>query len=100
MQAKTFGEKLMARTLYGVRVEGIDVVMTLGDKACRMDYDTALKLAVFLYHSGKVAKKAAGDESRRIIGIADLTDANADEIGAQISRDRTAVFASVGNGKP
>jgi uncharacterized protein YqiB (DUF1249 family) len=85
----------MARTPYGVRVEGVDVVMTLGDKACRMDYTTALKLAVFLYHSGKMAKKAAGDESRRIIGIADLTDANADELEAQFNRDRTAVFAKV-----
>ena len=96
MQSKTFGEKLMARTQYGTRVEGIDVVMTLGDKACRMDYSTALKLAVFLYHSGKVAKKAAGDESKRIIGVADLTDANADELEAQFNRDRTAVFSRVG----
>lgn len=96
MQAKTFGEKLMARTPFGTRVEGVDVVMTVGDKACRMDYSTALKLAVFLYHSGKVAKRVAGDESRRIIGIADLTDGNADELEAQISRDRTAVFSKVG----
>ena len=96
MQAKTFGEKIMARTPYGTRVDGVDVVMTIGDKACRMDYGTALKLAVFLYHSGKVAKKAAGDESRRIIGMADLTDANADELEAQFNRDRTAVFAKVG----
>jgi hypothetical protein len=95
VQAKTFGEKVMARTPYGVRVEGVDVVMTIGDKACRMDYSTALKLAAFLYHSGKVAKKSAGDESRRIIGIADLTDANADELEAQFNRDRTAVFAKV-----
>jgi hypothetical protein len=94
-QAKTFGEKILARTPYGTRVEGVDVVMTLGDKACRMDYSTALKLAVFLYHSGKVAKKAAGDESKRIIGVADLTDANADELEVQFNRDRTAVFARV-----
>lgn len=96
MQAKTFGEKILARTPYGTRVEGVDVVMTLGDKACRMDYSTALKLAVFLYHSGKMAKKAAGDESKRIIGVADLTDANADELEAQFNRDRTAVFSRVG----
>jgi hypothetical protein len=95
MQAKAFGEKLMARTPYGVRVEGVDVVMTVGDKACRMDYSTAMKLAIFLYHSGKQAKKAAGDQSFRLVGIADLTDANADELEAQISRDRTAVFARV-----
>lgn len=96
MQAKTFGEKLMARTQFGTRVEGVDVVVTLGDKACRMDYSTALKLAVFLYHSGKMAKRAAGDESMRIIGVADLTDAGADELEAQFNRDRTAVFSKVG----
>jgi len=96
MQAKTFGEKIMARTAYGTRVEGVDVVMTVGDKACRMDYSTALNLAVFLYHSGKMAKRAAGDDSRRLIGVADLTDANADELEAQFNRDRTAVFARVG----
>lgn len=95
MQAKTFGEKVMARTPYGTRVEGVDVVMTLGEKACRMDYTTAINLAVFLYHSGKMAKRAAGDESRRLIGIADLTDGTLDEIEAQRSRDHTAIFARV-----
>jgi hypothetical protein len=94
-QAKTFGEKLMKRTPYGVRLEGLDVVVTLGDKACRMDYDTALNLAAFLYHAGKMAKRLSGDESVRIIGLADLTDGNAEEMKAQMSRDRTAVFAKV-----
>jgi hypothetical protein len=95
MQAKTIGEKIMKRTPYGVRQEGTDVVMTLGDKACRMEYKVALNLAVYLYYAGKLAKKAAGDDSMRFIGIADLTDGNADELEAQFNRDRTAVFSRV-----
>lgn len=96
MQAKTIGEKLMRHTLYGVRVEGIDVVLTVGDKAIRMDYPTAHKMAVFLRHAGEIAKRSAGDGSLHLIGFADLTDANADEMEAQKSRDGTAVFARIG----
>jgi hypothetical protein len=94
-QSKAFGEKLLKRTQFGVRVEGAAVVFTIGNSGIEMDYDTALKTAIFLYHAGKMAKKAAGDQSRRLIGIADLTDANADELEAQFNRDRTAVFAKV-----
>lgn len=92
MQAKAIGEALMKRTPFGTRVEGVDVVVTLGPKCVRMDYHTAHKLAVFLRHSARIAKKRAGDESRILIPFADLTDANADELEAQISRDGTAVF--------
>jgi hypothetical protein len=62
MQSKEYGEKLLKRTPYGVRVEGVDVVMTVGSKAVRMEYSVALKLGVFLYHAGKRAKKLSGDE--------------------------------------
>lgn len=92
MQAKTVGEKIMRRTMYGTRVEGVDVVLTIGNKAVRMDYETALKLSAFLRHSGRLAKRAAGDQSRKFTVVADLTDANADELEAQRSRDGTAVF--------
>lgn len=92
MQSKEIGEAILKRTPYGTRVEGVDVVMTIGTKAARMDYHTAHKLAVFLRHSARIAKKRAGDESRVFIPFADLTDANADELEAQISRDGTAVF--------
>lgn len=95
MQSKTIGEKLMSRTPFGVRVEGVDVVLSINGAGWQMDYDTALKTAIFLYYAGKLAKRAAGDESRKLIGIADLTDANADELEAQFNRDRTAVFARV-----
>jgi len=92
MQAKTVGEKILKRTPYGVRIEGTVVVMTLGDKAVRMDYDTAITLATFLNWAGRKAKQVAGDGSMRIIGMADLTDAALDELEAQRSRDGTAVF--------
>jgi hypothetical protein len=83
---------ILKRTSYGTRVEGIDVVMTLGTKEVRVDYATAIKLAAFLGHSGRQAKRKAGDGGRSWIGCATLTDANLDELEAQRSRDGTAVF--------
>lgn len=88
-------EALLARTPYGVTTEGIDVVMTVGTAQCRMDYATALKLATFLYHSGSQAKRNAGDFAVNMIGLATLTDGNAEELKADLSRDRTAVFSRV-----
>lgn len=95
MQAKTFGEKLLKQTPYGVRLEGVDVVMTIGTKAVRMEYGVALKLSAFLRNAGRQAKRKAGDESQRFTVFADLTDANLDELEAQKSRDGTAVFSKV-----
>ena len=92
MQSKEFGEKILRQTPYGVRVEGVDVVMTIGTKAVRMEYSVALKLSAFLRNGGRLAKKRAGDESRTWTVCADLTDANLDEMEAQRSRDGTAVF--------
>lgn len=94
-QPEKLGEQLLKQTPYGVTVEGVDVVMQVGTATCRMDYTTAIKLGTFLYHGGKMAKRNAGDASRGVIGIATLTDASADELEAQFSRDRTAVFAKV-----
>lgn len=88
-------EQLLAKTPYGVTTEGIDVVMTIGTAQCRMDYQTALKLATFLYHSGKMAKHNAGNFAVDMIGLATLTDGNAEEMKAEFNRDRTAVFARV-----
>lgn len=89
------GEKLLKLTPYGVRVEGVDVVLTIGKQAATLDYDTALKLATFLHSAGKIAKRAAGDHSLKIIGFAHLTDGALDEMQAQANRDRTAVFSRV-----
>lgn len=85
-------EKILKRAGYGTRVDGTNVVMTLGNKEVTMEYQVALTLAAFLHHSGKQAKRAAGDFSRRMIGIGTLTDANLDELQAQRSRDGTAVY--------
>ncbi len=93
---KTVGEKILQRTPYGVRVEGTVVVMTIGNKNVRMDYEVALKLSAFLRHGGRIAKKAAGDESRKFTVYADLTDANAEELKAALSVDRKQIFI---NGK-
>lgn len=94
---KTVGEKILQRTPYGVRVEGTVVVMTIGTRNVRMDYETALKLSAFLRHGGRIAKKASGDESRRFTVYADLTDANAEELKAALSVDRKQIFF---NSKP
>jgi hypothetical protein len=96
MQPKLLRNRAMAQTHCGVRVEGVDVVLTIGKAEHRMEYALALKIATFLYYGAKVAKKAAGDESLQIIGIADLTDANLEEMKAQRSRDGTAVFSKAG----
>lgn len=95
MQSKEIGEPLMKQTLYGCRVEGIDVVMTIGEKACRMDHRTAVRLAAFLRHAGRLAKQAAGEGGSIWTPMADLTDGNLEEAKAQASRDRTAVFGKV-----
>lgn len=98
MQSKEIGEKILKLTPYGVRVEGTVVVMTIGTKAVRMEYDVALKLAAFLRNGGRQAKRNAGDQSRKFTVFADLTDAQIDELGAQKSRDGTSVFSRRVNG--
>lgn len=83
----------MRRTQYGARVEGVDVVLVIGDRWFKFDYDTANKLAVILRGQARKAKKKAGDQSLKVIGFADLTDATLDELEAQRNRDGTAVFS-------
>lgn len=97
MQSKEIGEKILKQTPYGVRVEGTTVVMTIGPKAVRMEYDVALKLSAFLRNGGRLAKRNAGDQSRTFTVFADLTDANLDELEAQRSRDGSAVFSGKAN---
>jgi hypothetical protein len=48
---------------------------------------------VFLRYAAKVAKRRAGDYSLKILGVADLTDANSDELELQANRSATAVFS-------
>ena len=91
-QSKDIGEKILKQTPFGVRVEGVDVVMTVGTKCCRMDYNTALKLGMFLRNGARTAKRNAGDSSQAWQVFADLTDKNLDDLNAERSRDGTAVF--------
>lgn len=95
MQSKTVGEKILRMTPYGVRVEGVDVVMTIGTNNVRMDYMTALKLSAFLRNGGRIAKRNAGDESRKWTVFADLTDANADELRAKMNKNGTIITAGL-----
>jgi hypothetical protein len=93
---KTVGEKILKQTPYGVRVEGTKVVMTVGRGVLTMDYQTALKLSAFLRNGGRLAKRAAGDESRKFTVFADLTDANAEELKAKIERNGKSVYLTGG----
>lgn len=85
-------EVLGRRSPINVRVEGVTVVLTLGDRSVSLDYDTANRLAVLLRGNGKIAKQNAGDLSVKVIGFANLTDANLDELRIQKSRDTMARF--------
>lgn len=94
MQSKEIGEKILRQTPYGVRVEDTVVVMTIGNKAVRMDYTTAIKLSAFLRHGGRMAKRNAGDESRKWTVFADLTDANAEELRAKMNKSGSIITSS------
>lgn len=86
-------ERLSARAPIKVEVRGVHVLLTIGSRAVSLDYDTANRLAVLLRGNGRIAKRNAGDHSLKIVGFADLTDANLEELKAQKSRDSTAVFS-------
>ena len=86
-------ETLSSRTPISVRVEGVTVVLTLGNKSLSLDYDTANRLAVLLRGNGKIAKRNAGDVSLKVIGFANLTDATLDEIQAQKRNIGTNTYA-------
>lgn len=89
---KYIGEKLLAGTPWAVDVRGVKVVFTLGGRHIELDYDDALNIGTMLFKGGKLAKLRAGDTSRRLIGFADLTDANLDAAVEQRLRDSTAAF--------
>jgi len=89
---KHIGKKLLAGTSWAVDVRGVKVIFTLGSRNIELDYDDAINIGAMLFKGGKLAKLNAGDTSRRLIGFADLTDANLDEQTAQATRDTTAKF--------
>lgn len=90
---KHIGEKLLSGTPWAVDVRGVKVVLTLGNRSIELDYDDALNVGAMLFKGGKLAKLNAGDTSRRLIGFADLTDANMDAAVEQRLRDSTAGFS-------
>lgn len=91
MQNRPIGEKLLRRTQFRVDVQGTNVVLTIGNYAVELTYETALKVGKMLWHGGKIGKKAAGDESKRFMVFADLRPENADEIEAAMSVDRKSI---------
>jgi len=86
-------EQLSRGAPISVRVDGVHVVLTLGNRSVSLDYDTANRLAVLLRGNGRIAKRNAGDVSVKVIGFANLTDAVLDEHKAQKTRDATAAYA-------
>lgn len=96
MQSKPIGEKILRRTQFRVDAQGTMVVLTIGNYAVELTYETALKVGKMLWHGGKMAKKAAGDESKRFIVFADLRAEDADEMEAAMSVDRKSVYLNGG----
>lgn len=94
---KTIGEKILEHTPYGCRIVMVAgrpmVEMTIGTGLVTMDYSMAIKLGTFLRYAGKEAKRLSGDVSKLFTIVADLTDANAEQFGANISKDRKSVYA-------
>ena len=86
-------EQLSRRAPISVRVEGITVVLTLGNRSVSLDYDTANRLAVLLRGYGREAKRNAGDVSLKIVGFAHLTDGVMDELKAQKNSIGTSIYA-------
>lgn len=82
------GEKLLKGTTYGARVNGVNVDVMLGHKVATLDWYTALKLAFVIWSAAKTAKARTG-APRIVLGLANLTDANMDEMKAQRARDGT-----------
>lgn len=94
--SRSVGQKMLRNTPYGIVVRGVDVVLQIrGQDALTLDWETANKIAHFLRHGARIAKENAGFQGVQIIGFADLTDAAAEALKAQKSRDGTAVFSRV-----
>lgn len=80
------------RAKLSAKAVGRAVEVQIGDRACTLDYDTAIRFAVLLMGHAKIAKRNAGDHAVRPYGFANLTDAVMDEIKAQKDRDTGAAF--------
>ena len=85
-------ELLTGRAELSAKADGVFVEVRVGDRAFRLDYDTAFRFAVLIGGHAKIAKRTAGDMSVRAYGFANLTDARLDELKAQRNRDTGAAF--------
>lgn len=83
---------LSRRSPISVGVDGVTVILTIGSRSVRLDYDTANRLAVLLRGNGKIAKRKAGDTSTKVIGFANLTDGVLDELQAQRDSIATSIY--------
>jgi len=80
---------LFKETRFGFRLEGTHVVMTIDNVDVTMDHALAFKISASLNQIARRAKRLSGDMSTHINMIATLTDANQDELDAQLNRDAT-----------
>ena len=95
MTEQAVGTNVMRNTPFAFVVRGENVVFQLdGRDALTVHWTLANKFAHLWRHSARKAKQNAGDAGVQIIGFAELTDANMDELQLQKSRDGTAVFAA------
>jgi hypothetical protein len=72
-------KNLMQKQRIGVRTEGTLVVLQIGNSEMKMEYETAIQLSTWLRVKGKLAKRAAGDDSRKWHVIGNLRAVEAGE---------------------
>lgn len=70
---------LLEKQLVKVSVDGTLVVLKIGSSEIKMEYETAIQLSTWLRVKGKLAKRVAGDDSRRWSVIGNLEAAEAGE---------------------
>ena len=93
IRQKKIGDRLLRGTPYQVVVRDTDIVLQInGRDALVLPYDEAIRMCIGLRHGVRIAKKNAGISGVQMYGFADLTDAVADELEMQKSRDGTAVY--------
>lgn len=94
-RTRLLSRKLLRGTPYSIVVRNELVVLQIkGEDVLVLDTDEAVRMCLGLRHGVRIARKNKG-EKPKLFGFADLTDAVADELELQKSRDGTAVFAKV-----
>lgn len=70
---------LLKKQSVEVRAEGELVVLKIGSTEMKMPYETAIQISTWMRVQGKIAKRNAGDVSRRWTVIGNLEAAEAGE---------------------